>query len=303
MITVPICISMAISFGCTRGKPAAQAPDTTRAQSISALYDRVETVFANAAYFKPRSENPRDRAEELPPLILQDLESAADGADAIRGFGVLAIDKLGNLNIDASQPTVYTAGGFVHLNGREYEQTLHIWWYAVSPRTSAAGTVWQGFRTTLGSDGFPIIWEVVSNSDSAAQIFVSESLEKACIAAFGEPLPGRRFSIERSLADQPRVVVSRVLADGPVPMGPWIYLRASDRAVSTIICRCMPSQVEDISQTAYYEMAPLSTLAELQMDAGAREVIPAGPDELNHGVPDMADPSWLEDALRLPPEF
>ncbi|MCZ6698996.1 MAG: hypothetical protein O7D94_08720, partial [Planctomycetota bacterium] len=104
VIIVPICISMAISLGCARGKPTARAPDTTRAQSISALYDRVETVFANAAYFKPRSENPRDRAEELPPLILQELESAADGADAILGFGVLAIDALGDLSIDANQP-------------------------------------------------------------------------------------------------------------------------------------------------------------------------------------------------------
>jgi hypothetical protein len=74
---------------------------------------------------------------------------------------------------------------------------------------------------------------------------------------FGPPLPGRTYSVERSLADAPKVVVARVLDDGPMPMGPMVYLSAGSRNVSTVLCRCMRAQAKNLAGTYTYELTPL----------------------------------------------
>ena len=59
----------------------------------------------------------------------------------------------------------------------------------------------------------------------------------------------------------PDVVVARIIDDGPVPMGPYVYLNAlPSRAVTTALCRCSPSQVEAFIETRYYDLRPLETL-------------------------------------------
>ena len=79
--------------------------------------------------------------------------------------------------------------------------------------------------------------------------------------AFGDPLPGRRFSIERAADEAPDVVVARIIDDGPVPMGPYVYLNAPpSRAVTTVLCRCSPSQVEAFIETRHYDLLPLETI-------------------------------------------
>lgn len=289
------------AIGCSHERGATPIESPTKKRSL--LYDRVHAVFQHAVYFKPRDEDVEDQAFALPPLILQEIDPADPSSAMQERFGAVNLDADSGVLVDTSRPTVYTARAFATLRGREYEQALCLWFYAGSADSERATISWQGFRMTLDAGGFPIVWEALSDIESVAQVFVSESLESASAAAVGPPLTGRRFSVERSLEDRPDVIVSRILADGPMPMGPWVYLRAGDRAICTIICRCMPSQVKDIAQTAYYEIAPLSTLGELGTVAGTRTGLPASPDELNYGVPEMADSSWLEHALRLPPEF
>ena len=95
--------------------------------------------------------------------------------------------------------------------------------------------------------------------------------------------------IERSTQGAPRVVVARVIDDGPVAMGPIVYLSAGARAVSTLICRCMPAQVKTLRTTAAYDLLPL----------------PAIPSELLSRTPgfwpgDSPTDNRLEKWLRLP---
>ena len=91
--------------------------------------------------------------------------------------------------------------------------------------------------------------------DSAAEpIFASQNLESAAVAQFGKPLPGRRYALERSLTEAPRVIVARVLEDAPVAMGPIVYLRAGTCSVSTVICRCMAAQVKRLAATSPYQL-------------------------------------------------
>ncbi len=117
----------------------------------------------------------------------------------------------------------------------------------------------QGIRITLNSAGQPALWEVLTDSSGAELIFVSHSLEAAALAEFGKPLPGRRYAIERSMEEAPNVIVARVIDDGPVAMGPMVYLSAGTRTVSTLICRCMPAQVRKLVATATYDLLPFQS--------------------------------------------
>ena len=118
----------------------------------------------------------------------------------------------------------------------------------------------QGVRLTLNSAGQPAIWEVLADSSGARLVFVSQSLEAAAAARFGKALPGRRHAIERSVEEAPEVVVARVIDDGPIAMGPIVYLSAGTRTVSTLICRCMPAQVKTLRTTATYDLLPLPAI-------------------------------------------
>jgi hypothetical protein len=77
-------------------------------------------------------------------------------------------------------------------------------------------------------------------------------------------------------------VVANVIDDGPVPMGPVVYLLQHSRDVSTLICRCMASRGGELLGQTNYELhlsAPLT---------GSRSAFP---------------PAALERQLRLPRSF
>lgn len=192
------------------------------------LQSRVTNSFAYTALFKPgESESDASPALRLAPLIIQ--EVADTNATA------LWQDQFGGV----AGPWVRCEPDTLDLNGRPHERFAYSWTYASAGRS---GRKAQGIRVTLNTAGEPVIWEVLQDSSGAEILYVAQSLELAARAEHGPPLPGRRFSIERSLADAPNTVVANVIDDGPTPMGPVVYLRAETREVSTVICRCMASQ-------------------------------------------------------------
>ncbi len=131
-------------------------------------------------------------------------------------------------------------------------------------------------------------------------IFVSEALEKAALAEFGAPMAGRRFAIERSQGEAPKVVVPRIIDDGPVPMGPTLYLMAGKRSVSTLICRCMPAQAKALTATGSYQLEPAPMTASYSLLARARA--PSGrPTAFWPG--EERDGPRLGRCLRLPRQF
>ena len=160
--------------------------------------------------------------------------------------------------LDRSRPAIYWQSDTVQLKGKAHARFSYVWCYSpgpqgsergqstnnVSPGRPESGLPLQGIRITLNSAGQPVIWEVLADSSGAELIFVSQNLEAAAVAEFGKPLPGRRYAIERSVDEAPNVIVARVIDDGPVAMGPIVYLSAGTRAVSTLICRCMPAQAK-----------------------------------------------------------
>ncbi len=225
--------------------------------AFPSLYRAANEQFLQADFYKPGGTNTGDLVFGLAPLILQQVDASGDSVSDDR-FGAVGVSN-GVLRIDLSRPTIYVHLDTMTLRGEAHPQLSYLWFY---PSNSAASNqlVCQGVRLTLNSSGQPVIWEILGKTSSAALIFASESLEAAAQARFGPPLPGRKYGIEPASNEEPVVVVPRIIDDGPVPMGPIVYLRAATRSVLTVICRCMPAQAKTLRGSFNYELLPLETI-------------------------------------------
>ncbi len=242
------------------------------------VYDGVHEQFARAVFYKPRQREGLPFELQMAPLIVQQVT----GDTAPRGvrFGPL---KPGTTDVaDVNAPTVYYGVSTAFLRGHRHEQLTFVWFYArpVSYPSCLPGST-RGVRMTLDADGFPLVWE------AGGHVYVSRWMEDTAFNEFGPPMPGRKYSIESAhpVYCGGGVIVPRILDDGPVPMGPFVYLRAGDQSVSTLLCRCMPSQVDEFVETVEYELVPTEELGSYR--------------DAFFGVPDD-DRTRLEKCLRFP---
>jgi len=233
-------------------------PDAIRDE----LYARATNRFAVARFAKPAEAKQSDLVATLAPLIMQEIRTNDRLASTASGksedfFGRLS-ESNGVLAVDTARPALYAASDSVELQGKLHARFTYLWHYpAGAPGTNRDACPLQGVRITLDARGQPAIWEVMTDASRASLIFVAHSLETAAAVEFGRPLAGRRYAVENSLADAPDVVVARVIEDGPVPMGPFVYLNADTRSVATVICRCMPVQADQLLATTVYELLSL----------------------------------------------
>jgi len=284
----PRCHLSAISLGSGDLSPAGWRDE---------LQARAAVAFTNVVLFKPADGGPEDLAARFAPLILQELRGGPGGffdegdwlAD-LRDGGIVAGATNGAV--------VFVASDAVTLQGASHVRLTYLWSYAAG---SAPALPVQGLRITLGAGGEPAVYEVLAEPQPARLVFVSRSLENACRTASGDPLPGRRFSAESAVSGVGEAVVARVIEDGPIPLGPIIYLRARTRAVATVTCRCMPSQARAVMANRTYRLARVAALAEipgvsgLWHRLGERAAFPLA--EAGSGTPALGD------RLRLPAGF
>ncbi len=286
----PLFIAVALAGpaigGCshaTHDAPALTAAPDPSSQSASLpvhaeIRRRTLLAFQRAAVGKPGDTDAGD-ALKLAPLFA--VESGDGGvalpfSDSLAGSTIH--DSLAARPATApAASTIYFERSTTRIGNRSHPQWAYYWRH----RAAAAldGRI-DGIRMTLGDDGWPMVFERFASSEGVVTLFVSESLERAAVKAYGGPLPGRQFSVERSIDEQPRVVVARLIADGPMPMGPWVYV-SSDGRVTTLLCRCSPSQVADNAGGAAYDLRAVAQ--------------PDAPDR-----PGWRDERWIERALRWP---
>ncbi len=278
------CACRSESGDVSQTQPSASRPVVSRAvdDPYVALRALTHRHFTSGIYYKPSEAARADAAFALAPLIVQEVEAEAAEAPACAYIGTVGREAGGETVVEPGRATVYAGRGVVHAKGKEHAQAVYVWAYP--PCAEGEPAAWRGVRITLGNDGMPMVWEVLGEGGGARVFYASEALEAAAQAAFGEPLPDRRYAVEPSLADHGDVVVARVLADGPMAMGPWVYLDAAERRVSTLLCRCMPSQVDGFVEELTYDLQPVEA---------ARASMPAWL------AADLEDCASLE-ALRLP---
>jgi hypothetical protein len=268
---------------------------THRAIDVAAFRDATRRSFAHADFLKPTNAGVSERLVELAPLIAQQRSDVADVTDGHRDrFGAVEFASDGTHRVDRAAPTVYADQTWTRIAGTDREQLVYLWFYP-DQSGDASSLQAQGVRITIDAQNRPAIWEPLADTRSIHPLYIAGSLESAAQSRFGAPASDRVYHAEAPRSAAPDAFVARVLSDGPVPMGPWVYLERGSRNVATLLCRCSPSQTDEFVETLYYELRPLSEVIGLEPPAGTPSAIA---DMLQGDI--GRDPS---DRLRLPADF
>lgn len=260
-------------------------------------YADVERVFEHADFYRPDESTAPAGVIQLCPLIVQEIPGDGGSERRIRIVG--PVDPAdADSHWSAAHPTVYFDESEIRIAGRLHRRLRYAWRTEMvlpgqardaEAAVQSDAASWRGIEMVLGSDDFPAIYSVLPDKAEPLRcriFYVASALEKSAIESFGRPLDGRRAAVEPDVADRPDLVVARVLDDGPIPMGPFAYASAENGAITTLLCRCMPSQVRNFSANTTYQLqhAP-ATIAAVWREAEA----------------DVDAEAWTY--LRIPPQF
>ncbi len=221
------------------------------------IQDRALEHFSQAIFYKPNE--PKDFSFDiaLAPLIVQEVKSPLDTVPRIAPYPIPDRERKTpppphSVTVQKRTARMSTKANPVE---RQYVYTDFFWRFP-GHRKLGKETIPEsrGVRVISTTENMPLVWQVLDNRDGPTVLYVSTELEKAAAEQFGPPLSGRKYSIERGLDEKPNVVVARVIESGPVPMGPYVYLSADDQSVTSIVCRCMSSQVNEFVETKYYDL-------------------------------------------------
>ena len=246
--------------------PRNHVTPTITIERQQALRGRTLTEFPLAVFLKPRLDAVDAAEAEFAPLIVEQA-AGPETRKPGRLFGAVVTRRDGTLHVDAEDRVVYAGTSRVRMSRRDYRQVIFVWAYAAGEATESIH--WRGIRAAIGPDGFPLAWEILNSDTDERHLFVASSLERAAVDASGAPVQDRCFAIERPVGETPLTVVLRTIEDGPIPMGPYVYMADRTHDVTTLLCRCSPAQVERFVAEGYYDLVPLESL-----DKDAIEWIP-----------------------------
>jgi hypothetical protein len=237
-------------------EPSAPAVETAFYQEMRDLiHHQTSRHFERAEFFSPDPETTPDPQRWMAPLIVEELDPLQIEDSRVGPFGRLDFDSDGRVVVDGDHPTVYLWQQEVAIGGTTRRQSTFLWFYAAT--TDSEFPEWRGFRTVLDKRGFAIAWEILSSDAPLRVLYVSEPTEKSSQQEHGPPLPARRYAVEPCAQMHGDLVVARIVGDGPQPMGPFVYLDYPDRHLSTLICRCEPSQVGQFPASHLYQLIDL----------------------------------------------
>lgn len=238
-------VATSIAAGCSDDGPDA-VEEVSRPKL--GVRERTLTRFGTAAQLMPGNLQEDHLPSSLAPLILV--------KDNVVGqWGAVGSDG-GLERVDT--PVVYYGTTRALVTGRYRDQYHYHWWHRADEDDQWRS---QGVRITVDEAGLPRVWEVQNDASKLRLLYVSERLEQQARRRHGDPV--RVHAIERSAEDLPDVVVARTLTDGPVPMGPWVYVESGAGDVITLVCRCMPSQASGPLERTDYQLVPWSSLSSL----------------------------------------
>ncbi len=234
----------------------------------AAMESNAQRSFAQAVYAKPASNEQSIAQEKFAPLIIHEVSQDVLDEKTLSHFHPTATSSLLDdaRLLTNEQATVYYSLGSVTINQVPYDQVLYFWFYENQHDISLVNAQLRGMRITVGLDGFPLIWEMIQwrsaliNHDALNVIYVSHSGELAARSQYGKPLARRRYAIERHWPEASHTIVANLVEDGPLPMGPIIYLQSLGHEVMALHCRCSPSQADLFVEEITYELVPAETL-------------------------------------------
>ena len=139
---------------------------------------------------------------------------------------------------------VYLLRSKVEINGVPHPQFAYCWRY------EAPGRPAKILRMTLDSSGYPAIFEVFTGAGELTALYASRGLEDAAAKEQAAVLPGKQYNIEGNS----EIKVTGLVEDGPVAMGPLVYVAAGDRRIVFLSCRCSPSRIDNADDSLRYKL-------------------------------------------------
>jgi len=248
-------LTLAALSGCVPAEQSAPIDLLAIEQQHEAIHKRTERRFERAAFFSPDPDTTLGDLRWMSPLIVEESDPQQSGGMPQPGFGRLIEEQSGSIRVELDEPAVYHIASSVKIHGKSFSQSTYLWFYP--PAEDGDELRWRGFRMLLDDRGFAMIWEILSSDAKLRVFYVSKPVEEAARRQYGSPLPGRRYCTEPDLRDHPDIIVARIVGDGPQPMGPFLYLDYPDLHVTTLICRCEPSQVDLFPQSRFYRLIVL----------------------------------------------
>lgn len=190
--------------------------------SQSALISPIEAVEGRGVVYAPPSATIALTAEQVAvapldqllnyyaPVLVQGQGSGPGDkhpwpieADSI-GRAYLSYNEKGKLvtQIDISQPTVYAFGKRIRPGREEHIQLTYLVWYPRHPRTKLidieSAPIDSGvIRITLDNRQQPMLYETVLACGCYHKVFAEAWVESASQQAYGPPVEGKHYSLER----------------------------------------------------------------------------------------------------------
>jgi len=275
------------------------------------------------------------------PLIVQERLDDADyppDTDLIGTVALVGSAAHNRVIIDTTAPSVYAYGQHTWINGKQCLQLTYTHWFPRHPRLKpmdAEAGVIEGatLRITLDANDRPAVFETVLNCGCYHRCYPAESLETVACGAFGRPLDGKRFCIERTMGGKMDWIIPETVAD---PDGdreiPVLFSRAGYHGLSGVEWGTPDLDNRTVLRRFTYTLRPYEELEHLPVGNGYRSmfdadglvrgarrwegVLMAPTGMLSAGQPrqrgtqllhwdqyDFDDPHLLEQCLRLPGDF
>ena len=269
-------------------------PTTPTLEDIARIRSMADLEFKKAIFWKPQNTIGTGLGD-MAILLVEQVEPPAL-RPPIGQFGAVVENANGKIEVQESEPTIYFGWAQTKIGGDTYRQITFLWFYPNRAPDSRWPIAWRMVRLTLDKSGALFTAEAIDDLDKWDRFFVSASLEDLTQQLYRVPKPGRKFCLERPVEEAPKAMVVRVMEEGPIPTGPYVYLTWPDREISTLLCRCSPSQAEEFVEDRTYVLRPLQALpSSLKL---LWEGLLTGKGMGGSTVPDLRLPTALMDLIK-----
>ena len=238
---------------------------------------------------------PRDQHEfALAPVLVQEVGGQRTAEELRRGGPgqpvAFAEDPMDPDLRPSDRPEVLMWRGEARIGDANWPQLE--WLVAYAPHREGEAPRLVAVRCTWDASGIAAFIEVRTRPrEPRERIWVADRIEVAATEQFGAPLPGRRYAVEESTAVSPDTRVPETFREGPLPLGPFVYLGRSVPSVVTVLCRCSPARVQETPVSLSYRIREVD---ESVRQAWLKLLLDEEADD------DWDDPGRLQSRLRIP---